>query len=226
MNAMKSAAWMSVAVLVAAAGLGGCMSYASYPAVPKNTAINNPNTPAMEEVMMAGLRWVASKYPPRASSPTGEPAGPAADVAVNLPKGVTPVVYRRVAAAVPGGQPLIPENQNLPTYHVTEVRVRGDEANIWILRPTFDVGASPAGGPVYQEVKLWLRGGLQPWHVVSSLDRTPGAEQPELTFYQAESNATVRVSAAESGTYKPRPKEAPVVTGQEQTPPAGEQPKP
>lgn len=216
---MKTAAWMAAVCSVAA--LAGCVSYASYPPVPRNTAINDPNSPAMEEVMMAGLRWVASRYPAGPVSPTGEQPERPADIAVNLPPGVKPNVYRRVAAAVPGGQPLIPENANLPTYHVASIRVRGDEANIWIFRPALDLGPSPTGGPVYQEVKLWLRGGLQPWHVVSSLEQTPGTgEMPALTYYTEEAPPVVRAAGPMESTYKPSPK--PVATGQEQSAPAGD----
>jgi hypothetical protein len=214
-----------MAAVCGLAALAGCVSYASYPPVAKNTAINDPNSPAMEEVMMAGLRWVASKYPPVPVSPTGEQPDRPADVAVNLPPGVKPNVYRRVAAAVPGGQPLIPENANLPTYHVASIRVRGDEANVWIFRPAMDLGPSPTGGPVYQEVKLWLRGGLQPWHVVSSLEQTPGTgEVPELSYYREEEPPVRHAAGPMDSTYKPAPKA--VATGQEQTPPAGDAPMP
>lgn len=222
---MNSAAWKSMAVCgLMAAGLAGCVSYASYPPVAENTATNNPNTPAMEEVMMAGLSWVASKYPPGPVSPIGEKAERPYDVAVNLPPGVKPNVYRRVAAAVPGGQPLTPENANLPTYHVSEIRVRGDEASVWIFRPAMDLGPSPTGGPVYQEVRLWLRGGLQPWHVVSSLEQTPGmGEMPALTYYEPEAPPTVHAAAPMESTYTPAPR--PYATGQEQSPPGGDMPQ-
>jgi hypothetical protein len=228
---MKTA-WMSAAgVMVMACGLVGCVSYANYPPVAKDTAVHNVNAPAMEEVMMAGLRWVAQKYPPSPSSLTGQPSPMANDVAVNLPGGVKPKVYRRVAAAVPGGQPLTEENQHLPTYHLSSIRIRGDQANVWILRPVTGLGASPRGGPVYQEIKLWLRGGLAPWHVVSSLEMSPGAvDAPALAFYEPEAAPETRESVALEGSYKPRPKAvaepAPVVTGQEPMPPGGESPKP
>src|SRR5262245_49051204 len=127
---MKMARMSATALMVGACVLAGCVSYANYPPVARDTAIHNPNAPAMEEVMMAGLRWVATKYPPVATSPTS-PTPPAA-VAVNLPGNVKPKVYRRVAAAVPGGEPLTTGNQGLPTYHVSSIRIRGDQANIWI----------------------------------------------------------------------------------------------
>jgi hypothetical protein len=223
---MMNAAWRSVAVLAAAglaAAIAGCASYASYPPVPKDTALNDPNGPAMEEVMMAGLRWIAAKYPPAAATPTGVPAGPASEVAINLPPGVKPVVYERVAAAVPGGKPVTPETQHLPTYHVSNIRIRGDEANIWIVRPVWDLGAAPGGGVVYQEVKLWLRGGLRPWHVVTSLDRTPGATQiPELVYYSPASEPTRRASQEPEGTFKPAPRAT--VTAPEPQPPEGDSP--
>lgn len=226
---MNSAARKSIGLgicgLALAAGLAGCVSYASYPPVPQNTASNDPNNPAMEEVMMVGLRWVATKYPPGPVSPIGERPATPAEIAVNLPPGIKPAVYRRVAAAVPGGHPLTSETASLPTYHVSGIRVRGDEASIWIFRPALDLGPSPAGGPVHQEVKLWLRGGFQPWHVVSSLEHTPGTgEMPELSYYEPEPPPIRHASLPAEGTYKPAPRAAPIVTGTEQTPPAGDSP--
>src|SRR5262249_46310191 len=154
--AMKTA-WMSAAgVMAMACGLAGGVSYANYPPVARDTAGHNGNAPAMEEGMMTGLRWGGQKEPPSPPSLTGPPRPMANDVAVNLPAGVKPKVYRRVAAVVPGGQPLTEENQNLPTYHVSSIRIRGDQANIWILRPVTGLGPSPRGGPIYQEIKLWL----------------------------------------------------------------------
>lgn len=199
----------AVAGTLGALCAAGCVSYASYPPVPKNTAINDPNAPAMEEVMMVGLRWVAAKYPPG-----GQPAvvngeiQPAPPVAVNLPKGVKPKVYERVAKAMgPSAKPLDAETSHWPIYHVDSLRIRGDQANIWIFRPAPELGMTPAGTPVYQEVKLWLRGGLQPWHVISVIERTPGeSEIPEPNFYEPEPPPTKAQSKAAEEPYRPRPK--------------------
>ena len=234
---MKSAARKSMVTgvcgLVTAAGLmamvggmGGCVSYASYPAVAQNTATNDPNTPAMEEVMMAGLRWVVNKYPPGPVSPTGEAPETPTDIAVNLPPGVKPAVYLHVASAVPGGHPLTARMATLPTYHVGGIRIRGDEASLWVFRPAVDLGQSATGGPVYQEVRVWLRGGFQPWHVVSSLESTPGTgEMPELSYYTPEPPPTVHAAAPADSTYKPSPRAQPTATGQEQAPPGGDEPR-
>lgn len=210
----------------------GCVSYASYPPVPKNTAINNPNTPAMEEVMMAGLKWVTTKYPPDTTVALGTiPTDETARMAINLPRDVKPQVYERVAAAVgAGARPVTPENQTLPIYSVTSLRVRGDQANVWILRPVVDMGVRPNGEPMYQEVKLWLQGGLSPWHVVSSIEMSPDSTLvPELAYYQPLPPVQTRQSASVEQTYKPQPRpqpqpEAPIATAEEPTPPAGDSP--
>lgn len=204
--------WVA-AVGAGLAGLAGCVSYANYPPVPKDTAFNDPNIPALESVMMAGLQWATTRYPP---GPEGTP------FAINLPEGVKPAVYRRVARSLgEAAQPLTAENSHLPIYHVGEMRVRGDQANIWIYRPVVALGTSPQGTPVYQEVKLWLRGGLQPWQVVNAVDRAPGASEiPPLNYYEPEPPPVVRPSRDEDPTYKPppRPKAEPAPS----EPPAGE----
>ena len=211
----------------AAAGLSACVSYASYPPVPKNTAINNPNTPAMEEVMMAGLKWVTAKYPI-----TPYQAGqPSTDrFAISLPPDVKPKVYERVVNAVGGGaEPLTPENESLPIYLVSSIRVRGDQANLWVFRPVLGLGEGPGGKPIYQEVKIWLNGGLTPWHVVSAIDMSPGSgEVPALTYYVPEPPPETRASVTQDQTYKPtsRPAEPaqPIVHAEELPPPAGDTP--
>jgi hypothetical protein len=125
---------------------------------------------------------------------------------VNIPKGVKPVVYRHVATAA-GGQPLTPENNKGPVYHVTSIRVRGDQGNVWIARPVVSLGSTPQGKPVYQEVKLWFQGGLSPWHVVNALDGTPGGvDAPDLNFYEPESTPVVMPSKVDDPVYKPAPK--------------------
>lgn len=218
-RAAARAGLVGVSLVLAAAG---CVSYANYPPVPKDTAYNDPNTPAMEEVMMAGLRWIAGKH---ITDPTAAPAAAGAEepakYAVNLPKGVKPAVYRRVARALgPGGRPLTPETSHLPIYHVDSIRIRGDQANIWIYRPAPELGLTPQGLPVYQEVKLWLRGGLQPWRVINAIERTPGAgEVPELNYYEPEKPVEVVPSRGAEQPYKPAPKPKPAAPAPA-TPPA------
>src|SRR5215467_207646 len=112
---MSTAARMSAALLLLAAGRPGRVSYLNYPPIAKNTASNNPNAPAMEEIMESGLRWVSAKYPPGGSAMSDQPAPAPTQFVVNLPEGVKPIVYRHVAACIPGGEPITPENQHLPT---------------------------------------------------------------------------------------------------------------
>jgi hypothetical protein len=165
--------------------LSGCVSWASYPASPGETAIKDPNQPAVEETMMAGLKWAVIKHPPVDAKGERVAGGRAA---VNLPPGVKPKVYRRVAEAAGSGvEPLTEANKDLPTYHVKAVRLRGDEGQIIILCPATTLGEAPGGGPIYQEVRLGIAGGLGPWRVTSFREWGPGpSEVPVPNYYAPE----------------------------------------
>ncbi len=183
MNTFKWAGLLIVLTL-----LSGCVSWASYPATPGEIAIKDPNAPAVEELMMSGMRWVVTKYPPLDASGNHTGGG---RIAFNLPVGVKPKVYRRVCEAAGGGaEPLTEANASLPIYHIKELRIRGDEAQINVVFPASSLGASPQGGPVYQEVKVGFTGGLTLWKVNSFREWGPGAEPPAPNFYVPEPGYT------------------------------------
>lgn len=175
------ARWMAVLSIAATVGvLGGCVSLASYPAAPGETAIRNTNDPRVIDVMVVALDWVIRRYPPET---TGE-----ARLAINLPPGVRERIYERAAIRIGhGAVPLSTETQNLPTYHVARLRIRGDEAAVDILRPMTELGATPEGAPAYQEIRVNLRGGVRPFRVVSHREWTPGtiSRMPDLHFIDA-----------------------------------------
>lgn len=198
MNMRRNAAILALVGGATLLGTTGCVNYASYPAAPGSIAIRNPNTPAVEEVMMAGLRWTANRYPPAAlPSELDEQSGPR--MVINLPPGVRGLVYERVANVIPGAEPLSPENSHLPIYHVASIRIRGDQAQLDVFRPVQSVGLKPTGETVYQEIRIDLKGGLQPWRVVNWREWTPGSgETPALNYFTPE---------------PPRPREGPRVGG-------------
>jgi hypothetical protein len=200
--------------------LNGCVSYANWPPVPDNVAVNDPNSPATAEVMTAGLRWAINKYPPEGESATYEPPAPrkAGDppitprAAVNIPVGIKSGVYQRIAQDVgPGVVPLTPDSQKLPTYHIGWVRIRGDEAYVTVFRPVLAIGGTSTTSPLYQEIRLGLRGGLQPWTVNSIRPWEVGSKgPPEANYYVPEPAAPAPKPSpfgrdAET-TYKPGPR--------------------
>jgi hypothetical protein len=214
---VMSAVAAGVCGVASVGGLGGCASYETIPAIPKNFALNDPNSVAMEQVMVTGLRWAASKYPPN-----GESVEAAAvrdtpiPFAVNLPQGATYRTYERVVGEVGmGAAPLSEETSHLPIYHVSYVRVRGDEAQVHIIRPVASLGASPTGQSVPQEIKLQLRGGLRPWHVIGVREWDVGmAEAPALNFYHRPAEASKPVAS--------KPTERAYVPNPPANPPIGE----
>lgn len=214
---------IAAAALAFAAGLAGCVSQANWPPVPGDIALNDPNSPATEEVMMAGLRWAINRFPPEGQTTefTPPPRNPRPSIfargqdqpldippraAINLPTGVRPIVYRRVANVAggldpsgrrfAGGQggivPVTPDTASLPIYHVGWVRIRGDEAYMTVFRPVASLGDSPTGAPIYQEIRLGLRGGLRPWTVDSVRPWDVGSRPaPELNFFVEEQPTTL-----------------------------------
>lgn len=188
-----------VAAVFALGVVGGCVSWASYPAQPGEGAVRNPNDPAIVDVIVVSMEWVVRKYPP------GPEDGVAPRLAVNLPPGVQPRVYESVARRVGhGAAPLSRARSDLPVYHVSQLRIRGDEAAVDILRPATELGLGPDGEPVYQEIRVNLRGGVRPWEVMSHREWTPGtvSRMPEMNYLGEAPPAAPAAPA--SGTVDPR----------------------
>lgn len=167
----------------------GCASWANFPPVPGDTAFHSLASPAMEDVMVEGLRWTITRYPPIGDALDFTP-GPAEEprIAINLPKGVKAAFYQYASKDIGGPRrlvtPLASTTRDIPIYHVRSLRIRGDEAQINIVRPATELGPSPAGTPVYQEVTLTLRGGIGPWRVVANTPWSPGSEDiPSPNYY-------------------------------------------
>lgn len=168
-------------VLGLAVGLGGCVGWSSWPPEPgASKRISDPNELHMTDVMVTGFNWVVRKYPPTARP--GEPA-PAKSLTVNLPPDLRPLIHKRTVGRIDGAVPLTPATENLPTYHLVSVRVRGDEAQVNIMRPVNEVEAAPSGETVYQEIRLSLRGGVKYWEVTGHREWTPVPASPELHYF-------------------------------------------
>lgn len=201
-NRMKRLVGGLLTVVIAFSLLGGCVSWASYPAAPGEAAVKNPNDPALIDVMTTAMEWVVRKYPPGPEQQAG------ARLAVNLPPGIRPRLYEALARDVGhGAVPLTRERTDLPIYHIAQVRIRGDEAAVDILRPLIELGAAPSGEPVYQEVRVNLRGGVRPWTVTSHREWTPGtvSRMPDLNFMEPPPAATPAAPAAPpAGTPEPQ----------------------
>lgn len=230
----------AIALTSLALTAAGCVSYANWPPVPDDTALNDPNNPATEQVMMAGLRWAVNKFPPEGDAIPADrpPTNPQRSVfargqeqqiqvparaAVNLPQGVKPAVYRRVAnyagglnpagTRYDGGRggvvPLTAETANLPTYHIGFVRIRGDEAVVTVFRPVVSMGGQPMASATYQEIKLGLRGGLRDWSVDSIRPYGLGGRPaPETNFYVPEPPPGVRAAPTTDRVDLPPPAES------------------
>lgn len=168
-----------VAAVFTLGAVSGCVSWASYPAQPGEAAVKNPNDPAIVDVMTVAMEWVVRKYPP------GPEDAATPRLAINLPPGMIPRVYESVARRVGhGAVPLSRAHPDLPVYHVSQLRIRGDEAAVDILRPATELGMGPDGQPVYQEIRVNLRGGVRPWEVTSHREWTPGSvsRMPEMNY--------------------------------------------
>lgn len=178
----------AVVVAGASAAMCGCFGYHAWPPEPGVARVGDPNATPMDEVMVQALSWTIERYPP----------GPDQPVAINLPEGVKPEVYRWIAGRVgPNVAPLSAQTMDRPVFHVARIRVRGTEADIDIVRPVIGAGQGASGEPVYQGLTLTLRGGLRPWRVVHRREWEVGViGVPPLHLLEQETRtATVPESA-------------------------------
>lgn len=162
------------------AGLGACVGYNSYDAPNSEMVIDgkaprhgftNPNDDPFPPIMTEAVRWVITRYPSVDRAEWAPPLGvppEGAQFAVNLPIGVTRLVYTRVVDRIGyGAVPLRQGNEDLPTYHISRIWVNGDEAKVDIVRTVTGLPADASGSRPTQAITVRLRGGLQPWHVTS-----------------------------------------------------------
>lgn len=160
------------------AAVAGCVGYTTYPPADGQLASDDISGPPADEIMTEALVWVIDRNPPIGSGPA----------VINLPEGVRDRAYRVIASRVDARTPIevLPMSAGLevaPTYHITRLWVRGTEAEVDVIRPVEELGASPTGHPIVQAVTVHLRGGLSSWRVerarpwVIGTDEIPAAHE-------------------------------------------------
>ena len=165
----------TLALACAAALLGGCTGYNTWPPQKGVAGIKDPNVRPNDQVILTSLQYTVQRYPP--DSPDGR-------FAINLPEGINPRLYTWVVArAGEGAEPLTEDNADLPIYHVKQIKVRGREAEVLVLRPVTEAGEGPEGAMAYQPITVQMRGGLDGWRVVHRREWLVGLEDPPPLNY-------------------------------------------
>lgn len=164
----------------------GCATYANYPPIGQDLAINDPNVIPIPVLMRVALTRTLST-----DAATGEL--PERWV-LNFPRGTTLERAQSLLestsrdAGVTGGM-LVgdPGFQGLPVYSVTRVWLRADKATVDVIRPVTLDGMTPTEADTsgvaytYQKITHRLTGGFRPWRVETSRAWPIGLEaRPEL----------------------------------------------
>lgn len=167
--------------------LTGCAGYTTYPApqAGSDAAFNSPNVPPAPDVVYTALAYTIDRFPVD---------GP---YAINLPAQLDPkrVAYIFDLLKDPDARTLTQGTENLPTYHVGRIWIRGGSAEVDVFRPVTDI-PGPEGGQVTQMVTVKLEPRFTRWRVASARSAAIGvASPPELAFRDQPETATA--SAAE-----------------------------
>ena len=164
----------------------GCATYANYPPIGQDLAVNDPNVIPIPVLMRVAITRTLQN-----DSQTGELPD---RWVLNLPRGTTLERGRSLLdnsmsdAGVTGGM-LVgdPGYQGLPVYSITRVWLRGDSGTVDVIRPVTLDGMEPTEADTdgvaytYQKVTHRLKGGFRPWRVETSRAWPIGLEdQPEL----------------------------------------------
>ncbi len=184
-SALVGAGLLGLATL-GMSSMPGCATYANYPPIGQDLAVNDPNV-----IPIPVLMRVAITRTLQSDSQTGEL--PERWV-LNLPRGTTLERARSILdnsmrdAGVSGGM-LVGDSGylGLPVYSVTRVWLRADSATVDVIRPVTLDGMEPTEADAdgvaytYQKVTHRLKGGFRPWRVETSRAWPIGLEdQPEL----------------------------------------------
>jgi len=192
--------WLAVGIGVATVvAIAGCAGYNTWPPQEGVRGLSDPNARPNDQVMLASLQYVTDRYPPDTER-----------YAINLPEGLNPRLYKWIVdRAGEGAEPLTVENQDLPIYHLKQIKVRGREAEVMLLRPVTEAGTGPEGEMAYQPITVSLRGGLDGWRIVHRREWIVGLEEPPpLNFWTGVDGtaiAATETDPAEAESPEPSP---------------------
>lgn len=181
------------------ASSGGCLNYSNYPPEPGTTWINARDTASIREPMAKALKHVIEQDIADQTNLSLPADGPL--VAINLPGGIMPESYRWVAANAGGRAVPLSESgstDGLPIYHIGQVRIRGRDVRVDVLRPITGLERG-VDRPVYVGVEVWMEGSTgtrqidrMRWREVGTLDT------PELYTIESVERAFTARTAPES----------------------------
>jgi hypothetical protein len=158
---------------------GGCLTYSNYPQEEGVTWINARDTASIREPMAKALKHIIEQD--IADQTNMELPGDGPLVAVNLPGGIAPESYRWVAANASGrATPLSETVSGLPIYHIGQVRIRGRDVRVDVLRPITGL-EQDVTNPVYVGVEVHMKGATGARSIESTRWREVGTlKTPEL----------------------------------------------
>jgi hypothetical protein len=144
------------------ASLGGCAAYANYPPLDGDVAVHSPNVPPMPQVVLKAFQTVIEEYPIDG------------DFVINPPKGTDFYKAEKMVEEIvtPGAHLVGEESAGLPAYHATRVWVRGDGAEVDVVRPVAWDGGQSLNQTVTVRMKRkyggWVVTSTKPWAIIES----------------------------------------------------------
>jgi len=140
------------------ATLSGCHTLSTYPPVSGVDELVRPSSAPIPSLMAEAIAFSHQRY------------GPDKPLRINLPKGTPAAVYEQVIRKIGEGEPL--REAGKPAYHVTEVRIRGFDAEVDIFHPRTEYE--------HELVTIRFRRGLfEPFHVKSTRQWRIRVDVPE-----------------------------------------------
>ncbi len=181
------------------AALAGCAAYVNIPPQPGDTAIHRPDMIPIPELMTNAVMWATARYPV-------EPP-----YAVNLPADTPRITYNNVVSrgTRDRGLPMTPKVENLPTYHVAEVRIRGTRAQVDVVLPRgLEAAATTVtfrftmGTWTMQDARSWIAGVIPvpaPQYIPGSVEKPapPQTAEEGIAETQMEASPAPAAEAAD-----------------------------
>jgi len=173
-------------------GVGsGCATWVNYPAIGKDAAINDPNIAPTPTVIERAVERVVSQTPLDRR------------YALNLPREMELERAERIANSLLeslGRGVVLPGEEGwraAPMFHVTRVWVRGDGAEVDVLRPE-EAGA-------HQRVTVTLERTWGAWGVTRTREWPVGLEEPPAVYLWETAEPVSEGEPQSEGAHEDRP---------------------